>query len=143
MNMTLLSLLLALAGLAVASYIAHKKHTAQPMVCPMKGNCESVTTSRFSKLFGIHVEWLGMTYYGFLALGYTALYVGADLAWLAPALFALTAAGFLFSLYLTLIQLAVLRQLCTWCLISAAITTALFVVGCLQGGWTQLVTYVT
>ena len=129
MGLYILIIFLAFGGFAIASYIWNKKKKAQPMICPMKGNCHAVTSSKFSKFLGLPVELLGMLYYALIAVGY-GLVVSLPVAHpLAYFLLAITTGGFLFSAYLTFIQVVTLRQLCTWCLGSAAITTTIFGLG--------------
>jgi len=93
------------------------------------GSCEYVQTSRFAELFGIPVAFYGVVgYAGLLGLGLAGLQprfaanrrVGALLATLATA-------GFAFTLYLTAIELFVLHALCRWCVVSAVIMTAIWV----------------
>jgi|SRR3989344_9470378 len=113
--------ILAIAGFALALYIHFHKRTARPLVCPIGHHCDPVIHSDYSKIFGFPVEMLGMLYYALIAVGY----------WLAPAHMALqiiSGAAFGFSLYLIGIQLFVLRMWCTWCLISAALCTGIFIV---------------
>lgn len=118
----------AFAGFILAAYLNHKKSRSEPLVCPLKGDCSSVIKSEFSTFFGIGVEKIGLVYYLIIALTY-----GLFLA--IPHLFGTTAvslmvglsmAAFLFSLYLTFIQLGFLKQICTWCLLSAALCTVIF-----------------
>lgn len=133
MGLYVLVIFLAFGGFAISAYIRNKKKKAKPMICPMKGNCHAVTSSKFSRFLGMPVELLGMLYYGLLAIGYgliVSLPVAAPLAYI---LLAITTGGFLFSLYLTFIQLFTIRQICTWCFASAGITTAIFAVGLFAG----------
>lgn len=119
----------AFAGFVLAAYLNHKKSRPEPMVCPLKGDCSSVIKSEFSNFFGIGVEKIGMAYYLLIALAY-----GIFLAWptlYSPAMIfaavGVSMAAFLFSAYLTFIQLGFLKEICTWCLLSAALTTVIFV----------------
>lgn len=119
----------AFAGFLLAAYLHHKKAKPQEaFVCPLKGNCAEVIHSEFSSFFGIPVEWLGMTYYLAIALMY-GLFLGLPLLLTPATLFvsiALSTAAFLFSAYLTFIQLFSLKQICTWCLTSAGLSTIIF-----------------
>lgn len=133
MGLYVLVIFLAIGGFAISTYIRNKKKKAKPMICPMKGNCHAVTSSKFSKFLGMPVELLGMLYYGLLAIGY-GLVISLPVAMpLTYILLAITTGGFLFSLYLTFIQVITIRQLCTWCLASATITTAIFAIGLFVG----------
>jgi len=121
--------LLALVGLLVATYLwLYKIGMLGELQCGT-GSCEYVQTSRFAELFGIPVAFYGVVgYAGLLGLGLAGLQprfaanrrVGALLATLATA-------GFAFTLYLTAIELFVLHALCRWCVVSAVIMTAIWV----------------
>ncbi len=122
-------IIFGLAGLSVAGYVFWKKKTAQPMVCPLNGECEVVTTSQYSKFLGIPVEKIGILYYGLIVLVYT---LHALIPWLLSDtvlffIMGITIASFVFSLYLIFIQAFVLRKWCTWCLFSAGFSTFIFV----------------
>jgi len=121
--------LLALVGLLVATYLWLYKIGALGELQCGTGSCEYVQTSRFAELFGIPVAFYGVVgYAGLLGLGLAGLQprfaanrrVGALLATLATA-------GFAFTLYLTAIELFVLHALCRWCVVSAVIMTAIWV----------------
>lgn len=122
-------ILFGLAGFIVASYVSHKKKTAQPMVCPLNGDCETVTSSAYSKFFGLPVERIGVFYYALIVLVYG---VHALIPWLLSDtimffVMGLSIGAFVFSLYLIFIQAFVLKKWCTWCLFSAAFSTFIFI----------------
>ncbi len=122
-------ILFALAGLVVASYVYLKKKNAQPMVCPLNGECDIVTTSKYSKFFGIAVEKLGILYYGLVVLIYVlhALVPGLLSDTVLFLVTGFTIGAFIFSLYLIFIQAFVLKKWCTWCLFSAGFSTFIFI----------------
>jgi uncharacterized membrane protein len=117
-------LILSVAGLGVALYLTYVETRAVAAVCGPIGDCNAVQSSSYSKLFGVlPVGLLG-------ALGYVAILA----AWLwgrfgagrlsdyAPlAVHGLAVFGTLFSIYLTFLELFVIRAVCMWCLSSAAI----------------------
>lgn len=118
----------AVSGFILAAYLGRKKKTHQSMVCPLHGDCEAVIQSEYSRFLGIPVEWLGMLYYVIIAFSYAVFLIWPALA-IPSVVFivlSLSTAAFLFSLYLTFIQIALLRELCTWCLTSAGICTIIF-----------------
>ncbi len=122
-------IIFGLAGFFVAFYVYIKKKTAKPMVCPLNGECDVVTTSKYSKFFGINVEILGMLYYLFIVF----IYVLHNLIpWLlSPTIIFLvtgiTIGAFIFSVYLVFIQAFILKKWCTWCLFSAGFSTFIFI----------------
>ncbi len=117
-------------GFMLARHIWRKKRVGQPLVCPLRTKCELVTHSTYSKIFGIPVEALGMAYYAFVVIFHAVAVVEPAIVSPLAARVSLgvSAAAFFFSLYLVSIQAFVLRQWCTWCLISASLCAAIFAV---------------
>jgi uncharacterized membrane protein len=115
---------LCVIGLGVAGYLTFVETQHVSAVCGPIGDCNSVQSSPYAKLFGfLPVGVLG--FIGYIAIiaawawgrwgkGVLAVYAPALL--LAMALF-----GVLFSLYLTYIELAVILAVCIWCLTSAVL----------------------
>ncbi|MDP3731164.1 MAG: vitamin K epoxide reductase family protein [bacterium] len=124
-----ISILAALGGFFLAFYIHRKKTAHRPLVCPLKSNCDAVIHSRYSKFFGIPVELLGMFYYVLVAASYVIFLKFPELmpSVVVFGVLFMTSAAFVFSLYLTFIQAFVLKQWCTWCLMSAGLCTVIFV----------------
>jgi uncharacterized membrane protein len=119
----------ALIGLTITINIYKKKHKKKPLVCPFGADCDSVITSDFSSFWGIGLEIYGMIYYGFVALVYSTLIFFPQLQndYLMFVMSGAAIAAFLFSLYLTFVQAFLLRIWCSWCLMSAGISTAIFI----------------
>ena len=121
--------LLALVGLLVATYLWLYKIGVLGVLQCGTGSCESVQASRYAELFGIPVALYGVAGYGALmALGLASLRprVAVDRR-VAVLLATLATVGFAFSLYLTAIELFVLHEICRWCVASAVIATAIWV----------------
>jgi uncharacterized membrane protein/glutaredoxin len=119
--------LLALVGLAVASYLAYVEITHVPAVCGPVGDCNVVQTSAYALFLGIPVAVWGVLFYlAVLALWAGHRYLVGRLAHLSLlGLLGLTLFGALFSIYLTCLELFAIRAICSWCLTSALITTIL------------------
>jgi uncharacterized membrane protein len=119
---------LTVIGLGVAGYLTYVETRAVPAVCGPVGDCNAVQTSSYALLFGVlPVGLLG-------AAGYVAILVAwlwghfrsdrlADYALLA--ILAMTMFGVVFSIYLTWLELFVIRAVCMWCLTSAVIMAVL------------------
>lgn len=119
----------AFAGFVLAAYLSHKKSRPEPMVCPLKGDCAAVIRSEFSSFFGIGVEKIGMAYYLLVAVAY-GIFLTLPQLYTPVIIFiavGVSLAAFLFSVYLTFIQLGFLKEICTWCLLSAVLSTVIFV----------------
>ena len=108
---------LALAGAAVAGYLVWVRETGTTLVCAT-GGCGTVQSSQYAEVAGVPVAILGLAAY--VVLLSTALVAG-ETARLVQAAVALGAV--IFSAYLLYVQLAVIGEVCDWCLVSDAIVT--------------------
>ncbi|NJD58074.1 MAG: vitamin K epoxide reductase [Anaerolineae bacterium] len=119
---------LSLIGLGAAIYLTYVEITHTRAMCGPVGDCNTVQSSPYAKLFGlIPIGLVG-------AVGYIAILV----AWLwrrtrhdsfsriaGPVMFGMALFGTLFSVYLTYLELFVIHAVCIWCLTSAVIITVL------------------
>lgn len=130
----MLAALLALIGLLVATYLTlFKIGVIGQLVCSV-GSCETVQLSRWATFLGLPVAAWGIGYY------VTVFAVSVLLTterWenargLSLGFLVLTAWGALFSLWLTYLELFVIHAICQWCVISAILAVALFVVAYLD-----------
>jgi uncharacterized membrane protein len=121
--------LLALVGLLVATYLwLYKIGVLGQLQCGT-GSCEFVQTSPYAELFGVPVALYGVAgYASLLAVGLAGLQprFAADRR-LTKLLAVLATLGFVFTLYLTGIEVFVLHAICRWCVASAAIMTGIWV----------------
>ena len=117
----------ALAGIAVAGYLAWAHYADSAVVCVAGGSCEKVQESEYAAIAGVPVAVLGIAAYGAIL---------ALIAWDTPvarlAAAATAVVGLLFSAYLLVLQLFVIDAICVWCLANdvliapaLAVTTAL------------------
>lgn len=121
--------LLGMLGFALAFYIRIKKSSHRKMVCYIGQDCDAVVHSEYARFLGMPTELLGMAYYAIVAVAYLT-FLAAPWSATTPVVFwvlAITTAAFLFSLYLTFIQGFVLREWCEWCLTSAFLSSAIFI----------------
>ncbi len=122
--------ILGVCGFFVAFHIYKKKRGNQPLVCPIRFDCHTVVHSNYAKFFGIPVEILGMLYYLSIIVGY--LFLIFSPAALSDnfivALIVLSLIAFLFSAYLIGVQIFILKKGCSWCIVSAFICLAIFLV---------------
>ncbi len=115
---------MATLGVSVAAYIAIAEADGGAPACLAGGGgCETVARSSHSELAGISVAAIGIVGYALL-LG--AALLRGDFARMAG--FGLSLVGFGFSVYLTVLELFVIDAICQWCVVSALLMTALFVV---------------
>jgi uncharacterized membrane protein len=119
---------LALAGLFVSLYLwLHKLGLIGVLQCGT-GGCDTVQASPYADFLGLPVALYGVA-------GYAVLFVVSFVAvqqpdapprparWPDVALAILASLGFVFTLYLTVLELFVIHATCRWCLGSAAIIT--------------------
>ncbi len=122
------TIVLGLVGFLVALNIYHKKRCQKPMTCPLNMKCEQVLYSKYAKFLGVPIELLGMIYYGIVVFSYSIIIFIPTLKspLLIASAFVVSVCGFIFSGYLTSIQLLKLKEFCSWCLMSAVISTTIF-----------------
>jgi uncharacterized membrane protein len=124
--------LLALVGCFIALYLwlhALGVGGGGPLKCGT-GGCETVQMSRWAVFLGLPVALYGVVgYFAILVVALAALRPMALLErkW-SVLLAALSSGGFLFTLYLTYLELFVIHAICRWCVGSAVIMTVLWVV---------------
>jgi len=126
---TLVIQIAAIVGLLDSTYLAYVKIAKAPIYCtPGLGDCDVVNASRWSTLFGIPLGVYGVIGFGLILL---VTFFGGKFKGIAPntdlILFGISIAGFLFSLYLTTIEIFILKTVCQWCLLSAIAMTVIFV----------------
>lgn len=120
----LIIIFLSFAGFAIAGYIHHTRKRGEELVCPIGSDCNAVVNSEYGYFAGIPTTLWGMVYYAGIAIFYAALIIigktiPAELAFIA---FGISIVAVLFSGYLVAIQAFVLKNWCTWCLVSAGIS---------------------
>ena len=130
----LASVAVAALGSCIAAYLVYVHYFGIEPYCVVDlssvGNgivnsCQQVQSSSYAKLWGLPVAVIGLGGY---------LSILATVAWRPAAeserglllCLLLSGIGFTSSMYLTYIELHVLRALCVWCVASAVLMTALF-----------------
>jgi hypothetical protein len=119
---------LSLIGLGVAAYLTYVETQSVQAFCGPVGDCNAVQASSYARLWGIlPVGLLGA--FGYIAI-LAAWWVGRQkLGWLstyAPvALFGMALFGTIFSVYLTYLEIFVIKAVCIWCVSSAIIIALL------------------
>jgi uncharacterized membrane protein len=125
---------LALIGVFVALYLTLYKIGAIGALACNIGHCETVNTSRWSRLAGFPVAMWGLAFYVVLfvvaTLGVLPRLAGAR--WVSNALVLLSGWGVLFSGWLTYLELFVIHAICIWCVTSAVLVTLAFIASLLD-----------
>ncbi|PKO18303.1 MAG: hypothetical protein CVU39_02370 [Chloroflexi bacterium HGW-Chloroflexi-10] len=125
-----ITIILAILGIADAIYLSIIKLTENKTLCvPGIGDCWTVNNSSFSEWNGIPISFFGIFAY-ILIIG--ILLYESKFSFLSRFgtifIFGIALCGFLFSIYLTYLQIAVIKAICPFCIISAITMTSVFTI---------------
>ena len=119
---------LALAGIFIGLYLTlYKLGIIGELTCSV-GSCETVNTSKWAVFLGFPVAAWGVFFYVavfVLALAGTSERLEETKA-ISLLLALWSTVGLLFSGWLTYLELAVIKAICIWCVVSALLVTAIF-----------------
>ncbi|PRY42780.1 vitamin K epoxide reductase family protein [Umezawaea tangerina] len=124
----LISLVLALAGLAVSVYLTIAHYGApELLVCSENSvvDCATVTSSEQSELLGIPVAVLGALFYAFLTAICLPWAWRSASPWVGWVRLASVGVGVLFVVYLVAAEFLLIGKICLWCTVVHVITLAL------------------
>jgi len=124
--------LLSLVGLADALYLTIEHVTGQSVRCTIISGCSAVLSSPYAVVAGIPLAAVGAAaYFTVFSLAILTLF---GYHWAAKLMQVMVFTMFGLSLWLIYLQAFVIREFCQYCLLSAAITTALLVVALISRG---------
>ena len=124
--------LLSLLGLADALYLTIEHVTGQSVRCTIISGCSAVLSSPYAVVAGIPLAAVGAAaYFTVFSLAILTLF---GYHWAAKLMQVMVFTMFGLSLWLIYLQAFVIREFCQYCLLSAAITTALLVVALISRG---------
>jgi uncharacterized membrane protein len=125
-KLPLLAAVIALVGLADASYLTYQHYTAMPVPCSITEGCEQVLTSAWADLWGLPLAMYGAAaYLVAFALAVISSF-GNRLTWLLFGIQVTFMA--VFTGWLLYLQAYVIEAFCQFCLLSAATTVTLFLI---------------
>ncbi len=127
------SVALAVLGMLVSIYMTIYKLTENPNMCLGNGGCSIVNSSRYAQIYGIPVAVIGVG--GYLAILLLLLFerrIGFLTTNGTLVVFALALLGFLFTLYLIYVELALIHALCPFCVTSQVTMTILFILSVIR-----------
>jgi len=132
-------LVCSFAGLGVSIYLTLTHYTkAVSLVCSDNGaiNCEKVTTSPQSIVFGIPVAVLGLAFFvGMVILSLPPIYRRPE-RFIAFVRLGSAIVGIGFVLYLVYAELFIIHAICLWC---SSVHVLTFIIFCLVvSGWPEV-----
>lgn len=114
-------------GFFDSTYLAMKHFLGGVTPC-LTGGCELVTSSEYATIIGIPVALLGAIYYLSQLILVIAYFESKSIVPLRLGA-RLSIVGLLASVYFVSLQLFVIHAICDKCMLSAASSTALFILG--------------
>jgi uncharacterized membrane protein len=119
---------LALAGIFVALYLfLYKIGVVGNLSCSI-GSCETVNLSRWALFLGAPVAAWGVGFYVVMFILALASLQDrySDSMGIAKIIAGASGIGFVFTVWLTYLELFVIHAICQWCVISALLVTTMF-----------------
>lgn len=119
---------LALAGIFVALYLfLYKIGVVGNLSCSI-GSCETVNLSRWALFLGAPVAAWGVGFYVVMFILALASLQDrySDSTGIAKIIAGASGIGFVFTVWLTYLELFVIHAICQWCVISALLVTTMF-----------------
>jgi len=127
------SLALVIIGLLVSIYMTIYKVTSNDSLCLGSGDCATVNGSRYSEVHGLPVAVIGI-------LGYAAMLAvhgferrnsffkenGTLL------IFGMALTGFIFTVWLVYVEVALLKAICPFCVTSQVAMTIIFIISVIR-----------
>ena len=126
-----LAIILTVIGLLVSIYMTIYKITSNDRMCVGSGDCKTVNASRYAEVYGIPVAVLGVIgYSAILAVLLLQRRSQVDFIQQNGALlfFGLSLTGFLFTLYLIFVEVALIKAYCPFCITSQTAMTLIFII---------------
>jgi uncharacterized membrane protein len=127
------SVALVVLGLLVSIYMTIYKFSNNDAMCVGSGDCKTVNSSRYSEVNRIPVAVFGMV--GYLAILAVHFFEkrGSFFKQNGTLLvFGMALTGFLFTLWLIYVEIALLKALCPFCLTSQAAMTIIFIISVIR-----------
>ena len=118
----LFSFILAVVGLIDSLYLSWVKVSGKYALCGPLGDCESVNSSKYSEIAGIPIAFLGVgAYLVIIALLFLEAHGDFWKDYTPLLVFGISLTGVLYSAYLTYLEIAVIRAICPYCVVSAIV----------------------
>lgn len=122
-------IVLSVIGAAIAGYLTWAHYNESVLVCAV-GNCGTVQKSAYATIGPVPIAILGVGMYivmGLLAAGRLHNWLPMSYRQATMAAWAIALAGFAYALYLTYLEIWVIKAICQWCVGSAVVTALILV----------------
>ncbi|MBN8654705.1 MAG: vitamin K epoxide reductase family protein [Anaerolineae bacterium] len=123
------SIALVIIGLAVSIYMTIYKISGNDGMCLGSGDCSTVNASRFSEVNGIPVAVFGII--GYVAILFVHIFETRNEFFRRNGtllIFGMGLTGFLFTLWLVYVEIALLNAICPFCVTSQVAMTIIFII---------------
>lgn len=123
------SIALVIIGIAVSIYMTIYKISGNDGMCLGSGDCSTVNASRFSEVNGIPVAVFGIV--GYAAILFVHIFETRNEFFRKNGtllIFGMALTGFLFTLWLVYVELALLNAICPFCVTSQVAMTIIFII---------------
>lgn len=122
------SVALVVLGLLVSIYMTIYKYSGNDNMCLGSGDCHTVNASRYSEVNGIPVAVFGIG--GYLAILAVLYFENRNRFFKDNAtlmVFGMALTGFLFTVWLIYVEIALLKAICPFCVTSQVAMTLIFI----------------
>ena len=122
------SVALVILGLLVSIYMTIYKFTGDDGMCLGSGDCHTVNASKESEVKGIPVAIFGIG--GYLAILAVLYFENSNRFFKQNAtlmIFGMSLTGFLFTVWLIYVEIALLKAICPFCVTSQVAMTIIFI----------------
>jgi len=128
-TISIIFVILSIAGLILSTYVHKKKAKKEKLICILGKNCDKVVNSKYGKTFGLDNDIMGIIYFIALLISSAAFIIYPSLLTENIEFLRIIIVGIsvLFSIYLTAIQLFVLKDLCEYCMGANIINVIIFI----------------
>ncbi len=127
------SVALVIVGLLVSIYMTIYKLSSNDSMCLGSGDCSTVNASRYSEVNNIPVAVFGMVGYGAIL---AVLYFEKRNSFFSRNgtlfNFGMSLTGFIFTVWLIYVEIALIKALCPFCITSQVAMTLIFIIAVIR-----------
>ena len=127
------TLALVIVGLLVSIYMTIYKVTSNDSMCLGSGDCSTVNASIYSEVNGIPVAVIGIL--GYVAILGVLLFVNRNSFFRQNGtlmIFGMALTGFIFTVWLIYVEIALLKAICPFCVTSQVAMTLIFIMAVIR-----------